>query len=101
MQLVKRVKVRRVALRRLYKQLLVRVPPSVSGHTLPVLTRRARLLRRPALGQQTLPCRSSGGHRSSNNITAHPEKGYALPFCIGAGSYTLALLPPFAPPLPS
>src|SRR5260370_10914513 len=82
-----------ISLRSVYKQLLVRVPPSVSGHTLPVLTRRARLLRRAALGQQTLPCRSSGGHRSSNNITAHREKGYALPCCIGAGSDTVAIVP--------
>src|SRR5260370_21657810 len=59
-----------ISLRRLYKQLLVRVPPSVSGHTLPVLTRRARLLRRAALGQQTLPSQDGEGVPRSEEHTS-------------------------------
>jgi hypothetical protein len=36
-------------------------------------------MRRAAFGQRTLPCRSSGGHLGSNNITAAHEKGYGAP----------------------
>src|SRR6266436_3758623 len=65
MQLVQHIKLCRVALRRLHKQALLRLP------------RRTRLLRRAAPQPRTLAHRSSCGHLGSNNITIAREKGHA------------------------
>ena len=81
MQLVQRVEFRRITLRALYEQALVRASPLLRGRTLMQTFRR------------TLPRRASRSLHRLNNLTASHEKGYASHSRILAGSDAVGIVP--------